>query len=454
MVRWSVGVIRRHYTCQAAVILLVLCCYSISLSHLQFLIEIWRTSLLLPALYGATLAASTLFCGALVGDQIDKSPRLVAVRVSLFVQNTAVLVAVGILWFLLKHHEVRDGWFWTLFVLLLAFSVVSHLASLASTLAVEKDWVRVICGSNEVLLAKTNARLRRIDLSCKILAPMLVGFLMTYLGALAGAIFIGAWNLATWPLEYVLLSRVHSAFPALQATKTQQTRGPERTTLQLVFKQFIVLVEGWRLYSAQSTFRPGLALGFLYCTVLSFGSIMTGYTYYRGMSEVVLGSTRGVGAIFGIGATMASSRLIERFGLVPSGMIGVWAQLVCLLLSLLGVLYGDPSQGNCSQLADHAKRSSCEHNRNVELTLLLLGVVSSRMGLWTFDLVVSQLLQQRSPANQVGIISGVQASVHNTMNLLGFVIGIILHRPEQFHIQASSRKRPPKRIGSTARKVT
>jgi hypothetical protein len=67
-------------------------------------------------------------------------------KLSLVVQNVSVLTCCGVVIAMLaKGHETHDAGFWILIVLLLAASVVSTLGSLAGTLAVEKDWVVVIC---------------------------------------------------------------------------------------------------------------------------------------------------------------------------------------------------------------------------------------------------------------------------------------------------------------------
>lgn len=86
---------------------------------------------------------------------------------------------------------------------------VSALGSLASTLAVEKDWVLVVTSGEDGLLSQTNARLRRIDLCCKILAPMAVGVVMTYGGITVGAICIGIWNVVSVFPEFMLLRWVY-----------------------------------------------------------------------------------------------------------------------------------------------------------------------------------------------------------------------------------------------------
>jgi len=47
------------------------------------------------------------------------------------------------------------------------------------------------------------------------------------------------------------------------------------------------------------------------------------------------------------------------------------------------------------QASDPTLKAGCERSRNIELALLLTGVIASRLGLWMFDLAVSQLLQEQ-----------------------------------------------------------
>ena len=60
---------------------------------------------------------------------------------------------------------------------------------------------------------------------------------------------------------------------------------------------------------------------------------------------------------------------------------------------MAAVFVGDSSQGDCTQVPA-ASRDSCLSSRNFEMGMLLAGVVASRIGLWCFDLAVSQLLQE------------------------------------------------------------
>lgn len=58
--------------------------------------------------------------------------------------------------------------------------------------------------------------MRRIDLCCLLLAPVVVGGLMTYVSIRAAILLLAGWNLAAWLPECWLLQYVHDAHPALQ----------------------------------------------------------------------------------------------------------------------------------------------------------------------------------------------------------------------------------------------
>ena len=84
-------------------------------------------------------------------------------------------------------------------------------------------------------------------------------------------------------------------------------------------------------------------------------------------------------------------------GLDRPGLIGIWAQLCCLVGAVLPAFTpaGWPF---------HAGRG---HAR-----LLLAGLVLSRWGLWTFDLAVTQMLQERVASSQLGQASSSSRVCH------------------------------------------
>lgn len=72
----------------------------------------------------------------------------------------------------------------------------------------------------EGFLTQINAAMRRIDLSCKLLAPVAVGFLMSSVSVLSSAVLIAVWNVTSVGVEYWLLHHVYMAIPILQQKHT------------------------------------------------------------------------------------------------------------------------------------------------------------------------------------------------------------------------------------------
>lgn len=69
--------------------------------------------------------------------------------------------------------------------------------------------------------------MRRIDLICLILSPMMVGFVMTYAGTVAAVLVILAWNLAASAPECMLLSYSEAQVPRLRCdTSTRLAARP------------------------------------------------------------------------------------------------------------------------------------------------------------------------------------------------------------------------------------
>ena len=64
-----------------------------------------------------------------------------------------------------------------------------------------------------------NSAFRTIDLGTFILAPVLVGQLMTFLSPVAAAAFMAGWNVLSLAAEYSLLRRVYRCVPQLAASK-------------------------------------------------------------------------------------------------------------------------------------------------------------------------------------------------------------------------------------------
>ncbi|XP_069839642.1 ferroportin [Dendropsophus ebraccatus] len=478
-----------------------------------FLVELYGNSLLLTAVYGLVVAGSVLLLGAIIGDWVDKNPRLKVAQMSLVVQNVSVIICGIILMvvFLYKAEllSMYQGWLLTLcYILVITIANIANLASTATAITIQRDWIVVVAGDDRSKLADMNATVRRIDQLTNILAPLAVGQIMTFGSPVIGCGFIAGWNLVSMCLEYLLLWKVYQKTPALANKYCKKDDDQELRQLnikvidansnnndkpaedaQLMGEKSVVIAEklekpicsekitepfrtfrdGWVAYYNQSVFWAGMGLAFLYMTVLGFDCITTGYAYTQGLSGSVLSILMGASAISGIMGTVAFTWLRKKCGLVRTGFYSGVAQLSSLVLCVISVfmpgspldltvspfqdigtrfLEGEPlptlSPGGIPQdflptrfpdLFNNSTSTTSEPDVLIPLTsvsLLFAGVIAARIGLWSFDLTVTQLLQENVIESERGIINGVQNSMNYLLDLMHFIMVILGPNPEAF----------------------
>ncbi|XP_061548188.1 solute carrier family 40 member 1 [Phycodurus eques] len=467
-----------------------------------FLVELYGNSLLLTAVYGLVVAGSVLLLGAIIGDWVDRNPRLKVAQMSLIVQNSCVIVC-GILLmvvFSFKQQlvEVYDGWLLTTcYILVISIANIANLASTAMSITIQRDWVVVVAGQDSSKLADMNATVRIIDQLTNILAPMLVGQIMTFGSHFIGCGFISGWNLFSMCLEYVVLWKVYQKTPALAVKAGQKEQheqelkqlspvkesetgqSPEESSQPLmnavspvvmseapkkrgccnqITEPLRTLKAGWEAYYNQSIFFAGMSLAFLYMTVLGFDCITTGYAYTQGLNGSVVSLLMGASAVSGICGTVAFTWVRKKCGLVRTGFISGVAQLSSLMLCVFSVFApGSPLDLSVSPFQDLYAHTLPEAENlvsvltgwnitatsapteelpslksYVSVSLLFAGVIAARVGLWSFDLTVTQLIQENVIESERGVINGVQNSMNYLLDLLHFIMVILAPHPEAF----------------------
>lgn len=127
--------------------------------------------------------------------------------------------------------------------------------------------------------------------------------------------------------------------------------------LSRMAEPFSTFRDGWVSYYNQSVFLAGLALAFLYMTVLGFDCITTGYAYTQGLSGSTLSLLMGASALTGILGTVAFTWLRNKCGLIRTGIISGIAQLSSLVLCVISVFTpGSPLDLTVSPFADISAR--------------------------------------------------------------------------------------------------
>lgn len=99
---------------------------------------------------------------------------------------------------------------------------------------------------------------------------------------------------------------------------------------------------------------------------------MTAYLAWRGMRLDTIGVWRGVSSAAGLAGTFVYKFMStdKNMGQVDTGMTSVVFQFVCLSISYTSLFIED---------------------YDTSMTMLIIGVCASRIGLWVFDISVTQV---------------------------------------------------------------
>jgi len=205
--------------------------------------------------------------------------------------------------------------------------------------------------------------------------------------------------------------------------------------------------------------NAGLGLAFLYMTVLGFDSITWSYCLLQGVSESTLGLLTGLSAVMGVAGARIFPIARKRLGLEKTGCLGFVWLTSCLFFCVASVWApGSPFDPTYSYAVDsnldlaetdglasqsdtngttaeaHILLEGGEEGSKIAVSLLLVGIISFRLGLWVADLSVQQILQERVAAHCRGSLSGVQSSLQSALDLVKFCLVVALPHPRFFGI--------------------
>ncbi|KAJ5442627.1 hypothetical protein N7445_005634 [Penicillium cf. griseofulvum] len=355
-----------------------------------FLASTFPGTLLYTSIYALVRAFSAVALSSWLGAQVDNSDRLVAVRHS--INSWAVTII--------------------LFVVQGLLACIEKLAATANTVAVERDWAIVISDSINVPRQDLNASMRRIDLFCKLLAPVSISFIDSI--STRYAIWtVFTLNTASVLIEYMAIAQVYQSVPALTKTHpTTQADDINNASHHNTPQQESPLAP-WKEYISSPVFLASFALSLLYLTVLSFGATMVTYLLHTGFTSLQVSYMRIVSVAAEISGTWTAPLIMNRIGPIRSGLWFLNWQFVCVAGSAISFVAWDSS------------------SRFVAGTLIT-GVALSRIGLWGFDLSVQFLVQGNIQEHARARFSATEMALQNVFEMLSFASTIAFPLPAQF----------------------
>ena len=159
-----------------------------------FLITLFPDSLLPASIFGFLTTGSAIVLSGWAGHQVDTRNNLRLVR---FCIVTVKLSACGayaaslVLFYRIVNQPFAQEWSTPLgaamFALIVICGCIQNLSAVTLSVAVERDWVTTIAQASSEHLTRINTYMRRIDLLCKLLAPLFVSLLVTAASNVAAA---------------------------------------------------------------------------------------------------------------------------------------------------------------------------------------------------------------------------------------------------------------------------
>lgn len=388
-----------------------------------FLATIFPQTLFYTSLYALFRSAAAAILSSWLGGLVDRTHRLTTVRQSIVWQRLSVAISCLLLQALLQGDSSRPITL-SLFLSSVALACLEKLAFIVNTVSVERDWVIVISESLKLERQDLNSAMRRIDLVCKLVAPLCVSLVDSYSTKLA-IWFVFGQNALSVIFEYFAIAQVFSAIPELGHRKdshndndisTSAYPSQDHATSQALNLSFFhPTLTPWKEYILNPAFLASFSLSLLYLTVLSFASQMTTYLLSLGFTSFHVSVMRLVAVSLELTSTCAAPLLMRRIGPVRSGLWFINEQLIAVLLAI-------------------ALFSTVEPRTKFAGAVLASGVALSRIGLWGFDLCVQFLVQEDAPEHSRGSFSAIEAALQNFFELISFAVTMIFHRPDQFGI--------------------
>jgi len=389
-------------------------------------------SIQLPAVHLFAMLLTTAFIGPSMRKLIASISVLRGPLLTLFFQNFSIFLASLCGFYVVDIPDSPR--FYVAVSFIIGLSCFARLASVGRSLSIENRWAAALCHGDRSALAILNAQLRRIDLGCKIIAPVLCGFMISFFSYKAAAITIAFVNILAWPIEMRSFRRVYSDpwcrecldLSPVNSLMHAETGVPTELTDRIFAdpkcpEGLAAQGKSCQFYTSQvKVWKSSFALAMLHTTVLSFGQIMTVYVMTLGISAALVAVYRSASELLAVlGKTCIPRRVVGKAP-VNAATSYIWIHFTCLVPTVLAA-------------------SAWARSWPVLLssTVLVGGVSISRLGLLGFDMYIQQHIRENvSPRCALGMFRGTQGSLESFCGAVAPLLGMVLHEPQQFQYLA------------------
>jgi iron-regulated transporter 1 len=278
----------------------------------------------------------------MVGRWVDQNPNRLKTLLSTISANRLAVIGASILWFFvveplngippgamfrpslgeLPSRLVMKG---AMFGLILLLGILQNLSASGNMLSMERDWI-VTAASEDGQpydLTHLNAVMRRIDLICKLVAPILISIIVSAMGTRIGVLAVGATSMMSWGIEIFCAKKVWTRNPKLNARKLVSGRVehenvipniPSRTKWRQVSRALHRYGQDFKNYFSSQVWPASLALTMLHLSALSYEATFITFLLSVGFSLDLITVARAAGSIVEISSTIVTPFGVQYLG--------------------------------------------------------------------------------------------------------------------------------------------
>lgn len=232
-----------------------------------------------------------------VGRWVERSPDRLRTLQSTIICNRVSVVLASFFWLLMLSQEnllisqvpgastpryalprndtLKD----LIFVTAVTFGIIERLSSFGNFISMERDWVVTVAApaGHPYDLTNLNAVMRRIDVVCKLISPILISIVISTTGSVRiGVLYTGFMSLLSVPVELLSAKRVWNSSTVLQIPKPipdpvpTQRRPVGETKMESWVRESRQYLQGLEMYFGTPAWIPSFALAMLHFNLLTY----------------------------------------------------------------------------------------------------------------------------------------------------------------------------------------
>lgn len=275
--------------------------------------------------------------------------------------------------------ELESNKLW-LFAIVIGLGICEKLSGVGNIISMERDWVPNLAARDieselsAYSLTHLNSVMRRIDLLCKLLAPVAISLVISFNSLPAGLILVAGVSTLSWGFEVLSAYTVWQRNPRLRQPKVDQRAEEmeilrDETSLNLLQRLGRGITRIWareasqmQRYFASNVWIPSLSLALLHLSVLQYSATFITFLLNNGFSLLLITIARAASSVVEVLSTFLAPMAIKNLarphedtmfddddepllgdreqttqdrlhsvGLIRSGLRGITLQLCCLV---------------------------------------------------------------------------------------------------------------------------